>query len=197
MLELDEIDKLMKLTICNKFVTFFGCVHFYDVTIITTNVFQASHYENPDELIYETPNDGGTERYEEVPNLPPSVYTELNNNRQEGETTNGNNYQELLVHDSGYLNPVEVEIVPYENTDFLLPVYTKLNKVRRDETTGNNYQKLVKHSSDSSVIPAHADAETSDEVVDDTKSPPGYQDLDITKPEQDPNASYQKLIKQC
>ena len=88
--------------------------------------------------------------------MPSSVYTELSNNRrQEGEARDDNNYQELLEHDSGYLNPVEIE--PYKITD-ILSGYTELNKIRQDERGDNSYQKLIKHSSDNDV-PARTDAE--------------------------------------
>jgi hypothetical protein len=55
--------------------------------------------------------DNGTEPYEEVQISPPSVYAELDRNRQD-EATNDATYQKLLKRDSNYTIPNHTEAEP-------------------------------------------------------------------------------------
>ena len=131
--------------------------------------------------------DDGTEPYEEVQISPPSVYAELDRNRQD-EATNDATYQKLLKrqHDSDY-------VIPADGSPS--SVYAELDRKRQDETTNDGtYQKLLKRDSDY-VIPAHTEAEPPYEEVGKIKTPPGYTELDNTKRVQDDSADYQKLIK--
>ena len=104
-----------------------------------------------------------------------------------GETTPG---------ELGYVNtPIDDETAPYEEVQISPPshVYAELNRNQRDEND-HLYQGLIKRDSDY-VIPAHTGAEPFYEEVGKKTSPPGYQELDITKRVQDDSAHYQKLIK--
>ena len=133
-----------------------------------------------------SPADDETEPYEEVQISPPSVYAELDRNRQDEATNDGAHQLSKRQTDSGYVIPAD---------DSPSSVYAELDRNRQDEATNDaTYQKLLKRDSDY-VIPDHTEAELSYEEVGKRKSPPGYTELDNTKRVQDDSACYQKLIK--
>ena len=100
----------------------------------------------------------------------------------------------MLINNSDNKDTDDVETESYD--DVSTP-YTELNRNTEDnETTDDKtYQQLLKNDSDY-VIPAEDHVESPYEETGQTKSPPGYTELDNTTREPEEDASYQKLIKQ-
>jgi hypothetical protein len=93
-----------------------------------------------------SPADDGTEPYEEVQISPPSVYAELDRNRQD-KTTNDGLYQKLLKRDSDYVIPAHTEAESsYEEVGKIKtpPGYTELDNTKRVQDDSACYQKLIK-----------------------------------------------------
>ena len=144
---------------------------------------------SPDAQDHGIPINDETGPYEEVSNLPHSVYAKLDRNRRV-EKTSDSTYQKLLKPCSEYAIPANVDESSYEFVPDSSPsVYAELKR-NPENTSDNTYQKLLKPASDY-VIPAENDLY---EEVGKKKSPPEYTELDQTKRE-DADASYQKLLK--
>ena len=89
------------------------------------------------------PTAGETAPYEDV--SPPPVYAELNKNQRDG-TTDDNNYQKLLKHDSGSALPALAEAeASYEEVGNVItpPGYQDLDSTRRVQDDNASYQKLT------------------------------------------------------
>ena len=74
------------------------------------------------------------------------------------------------------------------------PDYTELNKDRLRNSTNDDdtYQKLLRGNPEY-VIPAHERRKLNQDMKQMEKSPPGYEELDLTKRETDGD-TYQKLL---
>ena len=99
----------------------------------------------------------------------------------------------MLKNYSGNKDTEDIDTGSYDD---LSTSYAELNRNTGDETTHDKtYQKLLKYDSDY-VISAEDHVESPYEETNQTKSPPGYTELDKTTREPEDDASYQKLIKQ-
>ena len=109
-----------------------------------------SQVTEPPFLLIQEPDysaaDNGTEPYEEVQISPPSVYAELDRNRQD-KATNDATYQKLLKRDSNYTIPNHTEAEPsYEEVGKIktTPGYKELDNTKRVQDDSACYQKLIK-----------------------------------------------------